>query len=355
MNRKIDKFVRLNDRDMLLGGLLAREIPKGQTMINCPATEMLSEFIDGKLPYGNRESVVAHLGDCVECYSVVSESLTIREELISRSRARTRKVLSYATRTALAAAAVLLIVFRMLQPADDLTGKPERELAYREAPIENKSMPKQNIALSTRSFAGELADRLAENNSIASLTRRTGISPKPDTAYGFSSVVSLEKAAFRIGMCLADLEVALKAKDQNKIELFAKKLIELLKPMEASYGLIPSIIGQRGTTGNSGKEASRYDGFSRAVEALFENKREAVFLKFGEWVEAVSLAAEDRDASFLQPAVVKEFRKELEKSGVPVGTLKNLSQLEAIMSSDGIQKDQFKTMARLLADIKDMF
>ncbi len=349
------KEVRLNSQDMTLGGLLARGIPGGSNMTDCLNVELLAEFIDGKLSSENRERVVAHLGDCTYCYSVVSESLGIREELSKQGRSRNKKYLSYSLPSALAVAAVLLLVFKILQPGQEFTRNPERESARREASVEIKSLPKPDITLSTRSFAGQLADRLAGHNTTASLTRVAGNQFKRDTTYGFSSVVTLEKAAFGIGECLIDLELALKAKDRKKIDVFAKKLIDLLKPIESSYGLIPAIVEQRGTSGTARKEEKGYEGFSRSVETLFANKKEAVFVKFGAWVEAASLAALVRDAAFFQTSVVRGFTMELEKSGVPVGTLKDLSQLELITSSGGIQKDQFNTMARLLADIKEMF
>jgi hypothetical protein len=354
MFEKKDKDVRLNTQDMTLGGLLARRIPGGSNMTDCPTTEMLSEFIDGKLSHESREKVAAHCGDCAVCYSVVSESLMIREELNSRSRARVKKTLSYSIPAALAAAAVLLVVFRMVQPAPEFSGKPVREPAYQDAPVGKKPLPKPDIAISTRSFAGELADRIAGNNT-ALLTRIAGRQFKPDATYGFSSVITPQKAAFGIGMGLIDLELALKAKDQNKIEIFATKLMDLLKPFESSFGVAPSIMEQGRTGERAGKGADRYAGFSRSVETFFENRKEAVFLKFGSWVEAASLAADTRNEAFFQTADVIGFRQELEKSGVSVGTLKDLSQMELIISSDGMQTDQFSVAARLLSDIKEMY
>lgn len=352
MIEKKDKSVRLNSQDLTLGGLLARGIPGGTNMTDCLTMEMLSEFIDGKLTHENREKVVAHLNNCELCYSTVSESLGIGEELNKQKRTRINKYLAYSIPTALAAAAVLLVVFRISPPAHEFISAPEREVARQQAPIEKNPRSKKNIELPTRSFAGELADRLAKTNNAAVFTRIAGTQHAPQAAYGFSSFLPLDKTAFRIGVCLADLELALKAKDKEKIKVFVKKLIELLKPMESSYGLIPSII-ERDV--NSGKETGHYEGFSRAVEALFENKKEAVFLKFGTWVEAAGLAAEARDAAFFQPANVSGFKKELENIGVPAGTMKNLKQLELITAPGGIQADQFKVLARLLADIKEMF
>ena len=349
-----DKDVRLNSRDTALGGLLARGIPGGPNMTDCPTMERLSQFIDGKLSREDRESVVTHLSDCGRCYSILSESLAIREELISRSRARIKRYLSYTIPTALAAAAVMLFIFRILQPEYEFDGKMKREPAYRAEVIDKKPLLKPDVAPVHYSFAGELADRLSGNNNAASLARIAGKQRKPETAYGFSSVVPLKKTAFRIGVCLTALEVALKAKDKEKIDAFSKRLIELLKPIAPAYGPIPAIIEQKGN-GNSGREASRYEDFSSAVEGSFENTQVAVFLKFGEWVEAAGLAAEVRNAAFFQPVVVSGFRQELETSGAPVGTTKNLSHLESIIASGKVETEEFTTMVQLLADIKEMF
>jgi hypothetical protein len=354
MIEKKDKYVRLNAQEMTLGRLLARGISGGPNMTDCPTTEMLSEFIDGKLSHESREKVAAHCGDCEVCYSVVSESLMIREELNSRSRARVKKTLTYSIPAALAAAAVLLVVFKMVQPAPEFSGKPERELSYQDTPVEKKPLPMPDIAIATRSFAGELADRLAGNNTDL-LAQIAGRQCRPDSTLGFSSVVTPQKAAFGIGAGLVDHELALKAKDQNIVEVFEKKLKDLLKPFESSYGVAPAITEQGRTSERAGKEVVPDAGFSRDVETFFKNRKEAVLLKFGSWVEAASLAAGSRDAAFFQASDIRGFRQELEKSGVPVGTFKDLSQMELIISSDGMQTDQFGAAARLLADIKEMF
>ncbi|OGW34010.1 MAG: hypothetical protein A2X58_03005 [Nitrospirae bacterium GWC2_56_14] len=353
MIEKNDKFVRLNGQDMTLGGLLAREIPGGPNMTDCPTIETLSEFIEGKLAHDARESVVAHLGDCELCYSTLAESLAIREELNNRSRERIKKRFFYSIPAGLAAAAVLFIVFKVWQPAPERSVTPENALAYRKVPAEIKPQPKPKsdpVVAAARSFAGELANRLPGNGAVLPV-RITGDHVKTQTSYGFSSIVPLEKAAFRIGACLVDLEVSLKAKDRKKTEAFAKKLTELLKPIESSYGPLSPVIA----SGDAGKKASRYEGFSSAVEALFKNRKESVYMNFGSWVEASRLAAEAYNSAFFQPADIKGFKKELEQSGAPIGTLRNLQQFDSILSSGRIQTDEFTAIARLLADIKEMY
>jgi len=61
-------------------------------------------------------------------------------------------------------------------------------------------------------------------NNTALLTRIAGRQFKPAATYGFSSVVTPQKAAFGIGVGLVDRELALKAKDRNNVSVFSTKL-----------------------------------------------------------------------------------------------------------------------------------
>lgn len=336
---------------MTLGGLFARRIYGGTNMNQCPATERLAEFIDGTLAPDARERVAEHLGDCADCYAVVAESLSISDELVARARARRKRYLFYSVPASLAAAAILLLVFKTWKPAHEFTATPEREVASQAAPAVTKLLPmprSEPMVAGASSFASELSNRLTGKKSAALLARIPENHGMSQATYGFSSVVSPEKSAFRIGVCIVDLEVALKAKSKERTDAYMQQLIELLKPIEPLHGPLPAIIA----LGSSGKEASR---ISSAVESLFKNKKESVYVHFGSWVEASRLAAEGQNAAFFQPAEIKGFKNELEKSGAPIGTMRNLSQFDGIISSDRVQTDEFTTIARLLADIKEMY
>ncbi len=355
MIEKQNRSVRLSGQETALGALLARRIPGGLDMADCPTTEQLSELIEGKLAHEDRKKIIAHLGDCAVCFSVVSESMGIREDLAARSRARIKKYLAWLVPAGLAAAAVMLIAFRIVQPAThEVTEKAVPARAPGQAFLAKKSQPRQD-AFMVRSFAAELAARLPAGDTAAVLARIAEERPKPQTIYGFSSVVTPEKAAFRIGACLTDLEVARRAKDRELSQVFAGRLAELLRSVEARRGLLPPVTGTGRTSGIPGRETERYESVSRLVEAFFANRKEEVYLRFGSWAEASGLAAEIRATAFFQPAVVRDLSKELEERGVPVGTLKDLSQMEAIISSDRIPPDQFTVLGRLLADIKEMY
>jgi hypothetical protein len=324
-------------------------------MTDCPNTELMAAFIDGKLPSGAREAVIAHLADCETCYAVVSDSLTIRQEIGSRARMRMRRVIAYTVPAALAAAAVLLLVVRTWQHAQEFKAKPAQEAAYRQEPSGPGPQVKAGKAPAPRSYAGDLAARLLRSNKTIAQAKSGEKPSAPRASFGFSSAVPPDKAAFRIGMCLTDLEVARQARDIVTIEASAKQLIELLKPIESSYGPLPPAIEPRGAGRTDVQDSGRYEGLSPAIEKLFANRKEGVYVMFGAWVEAAGLAAAVSDAAFFKPAEVRAFTSELRSRNEPVGTLNNLSQLETIISSDRIQPDQFKAISRLLADIQEMY
>src|SRR5512143_3481110 len=177
-------------------------------MTECPDEERLAEFIDGKLSPGDRQTVVSHLVDCKTCYTVVSDSLTIREELSRRSSDPIRRVLRYAVPSALATAAVLLLVVRVWQPAEEHRAAPAPELAFRTEPARPSPHAKENGKRSPaplpRSFAGDLAARLGNHAGPGARTPDEG-TPRPRTSFGFSSAVPPDKAAFRIGLRLTRL------------------------------------------------------------------------------------------------------------------------------------------------------
>lgn len=315
-------------------------------MTDCPNEEQLAEFIDGTLARNDREAIVSHLADCDICAAVISDSLTIREEIRSRSRARIRRYIAYAVPSALAAAAVLLLVFRTWQPAQHVSPTPVQEAARRqEEPLPAVPRGKHAGTPEPRSYAASLAARLAQNTMIASPDPADGRPHRPITAFAFSSAVPIDKAAFRTGICLTRLEVARRSKDSKTAEASARQLAELLKPVAKAYRTVPPDILSGGS----------HEDVSASVETLFANRAEAVYLWLGAWTEAARLAAEVNDTSFLTPDEVRAFRNVLTQRNEPVGTLKDLAQLETLLSSGHLQPDRLTDFARLLADIREMY
>jgi len=79
-----------------------------------------------------------------------------------------------------------------------------------------------------------------------------------------------------------------------------------------------------------------------------------VFLRFGSWLK--------RQVWQRLPATRHSFRSAMSEDQAGAGkkrrargTLRDLSQMELLMSSGGMQTDQFSVAARLLADIKEMY
>jgi hypothetical protein len=320
-------------------------------MFDCPTNERLTEFIEGKLDSSVRKRVTAHLNGCAVCFAVVSESLSIRTEMIGRGRERVKKRLLFALYTGLAAAAVLLFGLNLRQPAPEPAGPaivetaPAVEVARME-PFVEKSLMREPATLETpKSFGKALVGRLGMKGANALNALTVGKQPGPETAFGFDSGVPRDRALFRIGACLVDLEVAMKTTDSELANRNAMIVIALLKALE-SRGPRAGVFNFQAAVGN--------EELSGAIEVLLEHEKEAVYLKFGEWVEAAGFAAAGRNTAFFQPAEISEFRYRLEASGVPVGVRKDLAQLETL-ALNTVQADQWESAVRLVADMKEMF
>jgi hypothetical protein len=355
MIEKKNISVRLDDQDATLGVLLARGIPGGRNMTDCPSTECLIEFIEGSIAPENREKIVAHLNACAACSDVVLESLAVSEELDRRSRERTKRYVAFSVPAGLAAAALLLLVFKTWQHAPEVSAPSERSVAYRQTLVEVKpqvpmTQKLQKNSAPIPSFANQLSNRLAGNGSLL-LDLIDRISPRHKKMFGFSSTVPLEKRIFRIGARLTDVEVARRANDAERTALYARRLIELMKATGASTDGLSAMVERRST----GEKTDLLEGFSRSVEASFAGKKESTYLRFGAWVEAASLAAEEGRDVVLDSDLCADFRKELDKTGMTTVAQQKLVQVESILAAGGLQTEQFKSLSRLFAEIKETF
>jgi hypothetical protein len=353
------RFIRLTGQDADLCALLAKGVPEGQTMTDCPTAEKLTAMMEGKLAREDRDNIVEHLTVCPACYEVVVESLASYEELNNRSRTRMKKALAISIPAGLAAAAVLLVMFRTWQPVQETTVLAERPVPLLQTPAGIKPQSQvqqkpQSSTASSSSYARQLSNQL-EGNAPLLLARIAGSASRRNKIFGFSAALTPEKTVFRIGARLIDFEVARRANDPEKTAAFAEKLIELIKSIDVPSKALSAMI----EPGSAGGKKDSLEGFSRAVESLFAGRKEAAYLRFGSWVEAAGFAAEGGRREFFDPALCPDFSRELDKNDLSPGTQKNLLQVESILTSgrlhNGPQADEFKTLARLFADIKETF
>ncbi len=351
------KDVRLNKRDEMIGRFLSREINKLEEKTACPSMEDIAAFIDGRLGQEEKEKIMSHLSSCGECYEIFLETVKTQEEMAQQSRAKIKRILYYSVpAAAIAAAAVLLIVFKLViqKPFEQAPVVAKHEEIKTEIPKqETKEVTKgeqkpesEVIRKYTPPSASDMVKMIAKNTDLKLLTN--SFREQPQVAYGFSENRSIEKTFFRTGVYLTDLEVALRAGERDKSLDIIKKTRELLEKIKGSEKLIAFYDGMKQKI-EEGKSIEQFAGSSRQAEGLIKDKNVILYLKFGEWVEGGRLAAIAHDEDFYNVDQVRYF----EGKSLPEKVMRSLKEIENNIDKENLIQEEFKQMERLFKDLID--
>ncbi|MFH1328029.1 MAG: zf-HC2 domain-containing protein, partial [Candidatus Bathyarchaeota archaeon] len=275
-NNSSPKPPKKEDRDEIIGRALSRAIKESSKVGDCPSLEDISAFIDGKLDEKRRDELLGHLSYCDKCYEIFSTTHeAVKEEEISdlgyaamayvhefdaeEVYAPIKKAVTSSFRKwilspapiAFAAAAVLIILFKfVIQPF----------IGY---------VPPSS---------DQIFNMLAKNTDAKTLA--ASIKEDRITSYAFTGVMPLEKASFRIGACLTDLEVSLRAEDKTMSLNLIKRIISILTPMEGSEDIV-SFYGNMSGKVAEGISPKEFSGKSQEVESFFKDKNVFLYLRFG--------------------------------------------------------------------------
>ena len=119
----------LNNKDRILGRLLAREIEKSAIPTECPPAEDIAAFIEGKLSGKAKDKMMGHLASCNDCYAILSASVKTEELMHQKSRAWIQKIFRpyYMIPSAIAAAALVIIIIKLTTQTSipQFTQKPD--------------------------------------------------------------------------------------------------------------------------------------------------------------------------------------------------------------------------------------
>ena len=312
-SKKPDK----DERDEIIGRALSRAIREDAKAEECPSHEDLSAFIEGTLDEHQRDRIMGHLSRCDRCYEIVSmtKEMLEEEEMPAMERTSTspiRRWISSPAPIAIAAAVILIIVIRfVLQP------------------------PGQYMPLSST----QVMSRLAKNTDVKTLDGaiKEGLVP----AFGFTGAVPSEKASFRIGLFLTDLEISLAAEDKEKSLDLIKGLNSVLQNIEGSGDLI-SFYRDISKKLEEGASPRDFSGKSQKVESLFKNEDTFLYLRFGEWVEGGRLAAFSKDKEFFDQKSIQYFVNNLGGKNLPQGIFTSMNEINGIIAKDTILDADFK-------------
>ncbi len=314
MSEENKENIRLNSRgDEMLGRYISMEVNKVEADTICPSEEDLAAFIDNTIDYVERDRIAGHLSSCNDCYEVFSVATELQEEAPVESWFSVKSIIfRYVPYSFAAAAAVFLIMISGIS------------LLYDDK----------------LSFVGDRVAVLAEDvdkESIPYLFRQ-----EPADLYGFADMSSGEGSAFRTGVYLADLELALLLDDKASALRLLSELVVLLK---AAKGTDESITLYKNMEIEIGKGASLKQ-FTGRAEKTVPGVEEPLYVRFGQWCEGGRIAAIERKSKFYFTDDVGTFIKEFESADLPKGILDSLYEIKKIVIEEAYTEKQFRKLQR---------
>ena len=314
MSEEKKENIRLNSsEDEMLGRYISMEVNKVEADTVCPSEEDLAAFIDNTIDYVEKDRIAGHLSLCNDCYEVFSVATALQEEAPGESWFSVKSIIfryiPYSFAAAAAAILIMIYVFR-------------------------------DISVDKLSSVGDRVAVLAEDvdkESIPYLFRQ-----EPADLYGFADMSSGEGSAFRTGVYLADLELALLLDDKASALRLLSELVVLLK---AAKGTDESITLYKNMEIEIGKGASLKQ-FTGRAEKTVPGVEEPLYVRFGQWCEGGRIAAIERKSKFYFTDDVGTFIKEFESAGLPKGLLDSLYEIKRAVIEEAYTEKQFRKLQR---------
>jgi|ETNmetMinimDraft_16_1059900.scaffolds.fasta_scaffold21677_2 hypothetical protein len=329
MSEENKENIRLNSRgDEMLGRYISMEVNKVEADTICPSEEDLAAFIDNTIDYVERDRIAGHLSSCNDCYEVFSVATELQEEVPG-------EVFSVAT-----------------ELQEEVPGESwfsVKSIIFRYVPYSFAAAAAVFLIMISGisllyddklSFVGDRVAVLAEDvdkESIPYLFRQ-----EPADLYGFADMSSGEGSAFRTGVYLADLELALLLDDKASALRLLSELVVLLK---AAKGTDESITLYKNMEIEIGKGASLKQ-FTGRAEKTVPGVEEPLYVRFGQWCEGGRIAAIERKSKFYFTDDVGTFIKEFESAGLPKGLLDSLYEIKRAVIEEAYTEKQFRKLQR---------
>jgi len=317
--------MKKDEKDRVIGRALTRAIKETQKAEECPSPEDLSAFIDGTLDEQERDRVMGHLSRCDRCYEVFSMTHEmIKEEKQEATRVMIKKKRWIYAPIAVAAAAVLVILVKFgIQIPGEYTP------------------PSSN----------QIINRLAKNTDVKSLSN--SIKEDQTTVFAFISKIPLEKASFRIGVCLTDLDISLLAEDKPKSLAVIKRINSTLQSVEGSAELA-SFYADVSKKIEEGAPPKEFFGKNIKIEQFIEDRGILSYLRFGEWTEGGRIAAVVKNREFFDIKSNQYFIDKLEGTALPQGVFKALEEIKGVLVRNEFADSDFKHLERAFINIVEI-
>jgi hypothetical protein len=286
--------------------------------------ELIAALIDGRLSGEERERAVRLLSESEPAFEVYSDALRARAELpvnaavvpIGSAHDRRRGLLWRAVGSVAAAAVILIAVVPLVRQRLN-TSALDATSAELVRPL---VMP----ALGARQLVGEWDSRdwTATRGATESMVDST--------------------TAFRLGVRVVDLQLALSHQDTLRSRRLVAEIVESLSGVELSESVVVEYSAVRASLEQSGQGEPL--GVASRAEAALDDLLGSFWFDFGRWVGAGELAAAARSEEFFTNRRTARFlqsaARRAELSSADAGVLREIADTV----EHGVTDQEFETI-----------
>jgi hypothetical protein len=287
-----------------------------QEVSECPSAEALTLIMEGKASRRQRQEWMRHIDGCSDCRTVLAEAAAYLEDWKTRTESEKPAPWFEAVRTGLfrraslvpALVAVALLIVFVVPIAVHLS---------------------ERFGSTTRTSLAMLVQPLMDGPTSysESLWR--------EDASGASFTIALEEEqiAFRIGVYLVDLEIALHEENSQAARESLRELETLITLGDPRLLPLPSLtsIGASIDSLDFPGALSRL----REIEGELSGHDHRFLVEFGEWSETSRLAALGGRTAFFHGEVFTQRLEAVRARELPDPVSNRLEELERLVAEDG--------------------
>jgi len=303
-----------------------------------PDPDELAAFVDGQLSGEEHQKLEAHLGACEACREVVAESLLLLEEV---------------PETAVAAEADGAADVEP-EGARILTHPRWRRVAWQLAPLAAAALLVLVLWPSLAVLGGPASSR----ELLAGFTDPHGLTARLDHGWprlrGESYVKNLtpEKIAFRLGVRVFDLQVALKTDSENEVRATLEKLILLLKDgVDLSEFIWFRYQGALDQIAGGGELDEQALEAALDAEDELEKILDSAYFPLGRWAEAGRLAAMADDRNFFERRKFRGDARKLERAELSPEVTEQIRQIRGALEDHPLDEGAMETLRKAFVEI----
>ena len=299
-------------RDQILGRALAEAIRQEGAKSSCPSPEEMAALQEQRLSDSERQQIMGHIAACDRCLSW----------FILSSAQRKKSKFKYFSGAAVAAALILSVFW----------------------PLRGYFFPKLQGPSQAQVIAVSLAQLLWQQEAPMQVVTSTS-----GQTYGFASVLSPDKTAFRTGVRAMDLVAACKFGDVTARSAAINHLNRLL-------GSEASDIGMKSMVGSTTPSQDVLNQVLSGIAKHEKDKGQLEMFQFGAWVQAARLSNDELLPKVVHLTALDELTSFLDGKELAEPVAGILAKLHSIIASEKpLKSEEIRRIRHLLDDLTELF